>query len=79
MHRNVCIATAFGLIALAACSPPKPPEEERRPEPQAQAETQPQSALVQTADAYKSAAHAAVADTEQAAVQKKAAIDAKMP
>ena len=36
--------------ALAGCSPPKPPEEERRPDPQAK------PAIVAQADAYKDAA-----------------------
>ncbi len=57
------------VLALAACSPPKPPEEERRPEPQA-------AAVVQAADAYKDAARAAVANSEEAAAKEKAALDA---
>ena len=57
------------VIALAGCSPPKPPEEERRPEPQA-------AGVVQAADAYKDAARAAVANTEEAAAKQKAELDA---
>ena len=57
------------VIALAGCSPPKPPEEESRPEPQA-------AAVVQAADAYKDSARAAVAKTEDAAAKEKAALDA---
>ena len=65
------------VLALAACSPPKPPEEERRPEPQAEGtQAQPASAIVQAADAYKGAARAAVANSEQAAAKEKAALDA---
>ena len=56
-------------LALAGCSPPKPPEEERRPEPRAEA-------VVQAADAYKDSARAAVANTEEAAAKEKAALDA---
>lgn len=62
------LACVFSL-ALAGCSPPTPPEEERRPEPQA-------AAVVQAADAYKDAARAAVANTEDAATKQKAALDA---
>ena len=61
----VCLS----VIALAGCSPPKPPEEQRRPEPQA-------AGVVQAADAYKDAARAAVAKTEDAAAKEKAALDA---
>ena len=68
----VCLS----VIALAGCSPPKPPEEERRPEPQAQAATQPQSTIVQTADAYKDRARDAVKATEAAAKDESARIDA---
>ena len=60
---------SIACLLVAACSPPKPPEEERRPEPQA-------AAVVQAADAYKDAARAAVADTEDAAAKEKAALDA---
>ena len=56
--------------ALARCSPPKPPAEERRPDPQATA------SVVQAADAYKDSARAAVAKTEEAAAKQKAALDA---
>ncbi|QDA57242.1 hypothetical protein [Thermomonas aquatica] len=58
------------VLALAGCSPPKPPEEERRPDPQAK------PAIVAQADAYKDAARAAVANSEQAAAKEKAALDA---
>lgn len=76
MLRQVRIATASLAIALvAACSPPKPPEEERRPEPQA-GNTQPQSAIVQTADAYKDRARSAEAEQLDAADQQRAQIDA---
>ncbi len=58
------------VLALAGCSPPKPPEEERRPDPQAK------PAIVAQADAYRDAARAAVANSEQAAAKEKAALDA---
>ena len=66
------IATSLAwllVVALSGCSPPKPPDEERRPEPQA-------AAVVQAADAYKDSARAAVAKTEDAAAKEKAALDA---
>ena len=66
------IATSLAcllVLALSGCSPPKPPEEERRPEPQA-------AGVVQAADAYKDAARAAVANTEDAVAKEKAALDA---
>ena len=65
------------VLVLAGCSPPEPPEEECRPEPQAEGtQAQPASAIVQAADAYKGAARAAVANSEQAAAKEKAALDA---
>lgn len=76
---NAMLRTAIAslaLVMLAACSPPKPPEEERRPEPQAQAATQPQSTIVQTADAYKDRARDAAKATEAAAKDESARIDA---
>ena len=66
------IATSLAcllVLALSGCSPPKPPDEERRPEPQA-------AAVVEAADAYKDSARAAVAKTEDAAAKEKAALDA---
>ena len=66
------IATSLAcllVLALSGCSPPKPPDEERLPEPQA-------AAVVQAADAYKDSARAAVAKTEDAAAKEKAALDA---
>ena len=64
------------VVALSGCSPPKPPEEERRPEPQAQAAAQPQSAIVQTAEAYKDRARSAESQQLEAADQQRAQIDA---
>ena len=71
MDRKARTALALlAIAALAACSPPQPPDEERRPEPKAN------PAVIAQADAYKDAARAAVADTEQAAAKEKAALDA---
>ena len=67
---------SLALVMLAACSPPKPPEEERRLEPQAQAATQPQSTIVQTADAYKDRARDAEMEQLEAADRQRAQIDA---
>lgn len=73
--RTTIAALLLGCLGLPACSPPEPPDEERRPEPKA-ADAHPPSAMVQTADAYKDAARAAVANSEQAAAKEKAALDA---
>lgn len=76
MHRNARIAAASLAIALiAACSPPKPPEEERRPQPQAE-NTQAQSAIVQAADAYKDRARDAAKASQDAAERERAQLDA---
>jgi len=66
----------LACVLLAGCSSPKPPDEERRPEPHAQPQSQPKSALVETANAYKGAAHASVAASEDAAKREQAALDA---
>ena len=64
------------VLALAGCSPPEPPEEERRPEPQAGGtQAQPTSGIVQTADAYKDAARDAAARTQAQAAQQARAAD----
>ena len=73
--RTMPAALLLVCLGLAACSPPQPPDEERRPEPKAQ-ETRPQSGIVQAADAYKDAARAAAAQSENAAAKEKAALDA---
>lgn len=72
LHRSSMIVA---IAWLAGCSPPQPPEEERRPEPQAQA-AQPRSAIVQTADAYKERARSAEAEQLEAADRQRAQIDA---
>lgn len=67
------IATSLAcllVLTLAGCSPPKPPEEERRPDPQAA------PTVVAQANAYKDAARDAVAHSEDAAAKEKAALDA---
>mgnify|MGYP001765054803 CR=1 FL=1 len=73
--RTMPAALLLGCLGLAACSPPQPPDEERRPQPKAQ-ETRPQSGIVQAADAYKDAARAAATQSENAAAKEKAALDA---
>ena len=62
----------LACVVISACSGPKPPDEERRPEPQAQ----PKSALVETANAYKDSARASVTATEGAAKREQAKLDA---
>lgn len=77
--RAMSVVLLLGCLGLSACSPPKPPEEERRPEPQAQAtpaNSQPKSAIVQTADAYKERARSAETQQLEAADQQRADIDA---
>ncbi len=59
-------------VVLSACSSPKLPDEQRRPEPQAQ----PKSALLGTANAYKDAARASVTASEDAAKREQAKLDA---
>jgi hypothetical protein len=66
----------LACLLLPACSSPKPPEEERRPEPQAPAPAQPKSALVETANGYKDAARASVVASEDAAKREQAELDA---
>ena len=66
------IATSLAwllVVALSGCSPPKPPEEERRPEPQA-------AGVVQAADAYKDRARGAAAQQQDAADRQRAQLDA---
>jgi len=64
--------TVLFCLLLAACSEPKVPDEERRPEPQAQ----PKSAIVETANAYKNSARASVSASEDAAKREQADLDA---
>lgn len=65
-------AVLFCLL-LTACSEPKAPDEERRPEPQAQ----PKSAIVETANAYKDRARSVEQTQLDAADQQRAEIDAQ--
>jgi outer membrane biogenesis lipoprotein LolB len=62
----------LACLVLSACSSPKPPDEERRPEPQAQ----PKSVLLENANAYKGAARASVTASEEAAKREQADLDA---
>lgn len=62
----------LACVLLSGCSGPKTPDEERRPEPQAQ----PKSALVETANAYKERARASVSASEDAAKREQATLDA---
>lgn len=75
------ILSSAGLLLaclfLSACAPPKPPEEERRPDPQAASPTGPTSAIVQTAEAYKDRARGAEKSQLDAADQQRADIDAQ--
>ena len=70
--RALPLLAVLAGVLLAGCSAPKPPDEERRPEPQAQ----PKSALVETANAYKDAARTSVTATEDAAKREQAELDA---
>lgn len=73
--RTTIAALLLGCLGLAACSPPQPPDEERRPEPQAEG-TQAKSRIVQTADAYKDRARNAEAQQREAADRQRAQLDA---
>ena len=75
-------AASLGLVMLAACSPPKPPEEERRPEPQASAAELPRDGskptiIQQTYGPALEKAKAVEGQTLDAARQQQAAIDAQ--
>lgn len=73
MSRALPSFLLLGCVLLSACSAPKPPDEERRPEPQAR----PTSAIVQTANAYKDRARSVEADSLEAADRQRAEIDAQ--
>ena len=66
-------AVLLGCLLLTACSAPKAPDEERRPEPQAQ----PKSALVQTANDYRDRARSVEQTQLDASDQQRAEIDAQ--
>lgn len=69
----------LACIGLNGCSPPGPPDEERRPAPTAgaQADAPARSAIVRNADDYKARARAAEADSLDAADRQRAEIDAQ--
>ncbi|MES2858365.1 MAG: hypothetical protein V4704_04210 [Pseudomonadota bacterium] len=67
----------LACVALNGCSPPGPPDEERRPAPQAGAQAQPRSAIVRNAEAYKDSARSAEAESLEAADRQRAEIDAQ--
>ena len=73
--RALPLLVLLGTVLVGACSAPKPPDEERRPQPQAQA--RPTSAIVQTANAYKERARRVEADSLEAADRQRAEIDAQ--
>ncbi len=70
--RTMPSAVVLACLLLTACSAPKPPDEERRPEPQAQ----PKSAMVEAANGYKDSARASVTASEDAAKHEQADLDA---
>lgn len=74
MHnaRAMPSAALFACLLLSACSAPKAPDEERRPDPQAQ----PKSTIVATANGYKDNARAAVTASQDAAKREQADLDA---
>lgn len=79
MPRTIRLTAALcATLALVACAPPKPPEEERRPAPQSQpdAGSASPSAIVEHANAYKDRAREAVQQAGEAADRERAAADA---
>lgn len=68
--RQILLGTGLCLL-LSACSAPTSPDPEQRPDPQATA-----SPITETANAYKGAAQAAAAQTEQAAKREADQVDA---
>jgi len=69
----------LACVGLSACSPPDPPDGERRPEPQTSApgDARPRSSIVQAADAYKDRAREASAKSLQVADRQRAEIHAQ--
>ena len=76
MRTATAITIVLAFTALAGCSPPKPPDEERRPQPQAQTQAPPTSAIVQSANAYQDRARNAEAESLGAADRQRQEIDA---
>ena len=77
MRTPTAILLACATVALSSCSPPGPPDEERRPAPQAGAQAQPRSAIVRNAEAYKDRARSVETESLEAADRQRAAIDAQ--
>ena len=69
----------LACIGVNACSPPDPPDGERRPDPQASVppDMQARSAIVRNANTYKDRAREAEAESLQAADRQRAEIDAQ--
>ncbi|MEO6155245.1 MAG: hypothetical protein ABIP16_05910 [Thermomonas sp.] len=67
----------LACLSMAACTPPKSPDEERRPDPQVSRASGPTSAIVQSAEAYKDRARSAEESQLDAADQHRAEIDAQ--
>ena len=77
MRTTMLVMLRGSLCGLAACSPPQPPDEERRPEPQSPGTARaPQSEIVRTAEAYKDRARSAGAQQEAGEDARRAEIDA---
>lgn len=75
--RTTIAVLLLGCLGLTACSPPEPPDEERRPKPQAEGtQAQAKSGIVKTADAYKDRARSAEAQQLEAAERQRAQLDA---
>jgi outer membrane biogenesis lipoprotein LolB len=72
MSRAVPPAVLLASLLLSACSAPKAPDQERRPQPQAQ----PKSDLVEAANGYKKNARASVTASQDAAKREQAELDA---
>ena len=75
MRTATALLLVLACLALNGCSPPGPPDEERRPVPQAGAQLR--SAIVRNAEAYKERARSAEVESLEAANRQRAKIDAQ--
>jgi len=76
MRTATAMLLVLACVGLNACTPPGPPDEKRRPAPQAGAQAgAPRSAIVRNANAYKDRARDAQAASLDAADRQRAETD----